>query len=254
MESTALMGVVLAALTEAGRGHIPAMIRGASMREESTMNTVPGLRWYWSILVAGICLAVSVTADAQSVSGTVRDTSGAVLPGVAVEAASPALIERSRSVVTDANGQYQIIDLRPGPYTITFALQGFTTVIRQEVQLTGGGVTTINADMRVGGLQETVTVTGDSPVVDVQTSTSREQVLSDEFVRSLPASRGYGNYLAGVPGINGTGLDGDPSYQLFLVERRRQQRRQHPDGRHERRRLLRRRRRFGLPVRHVPGV
>ena len=137
--------------------------------------------------------------------GTVRDTSGAVLPGVSVEASSPALIEKTRSVVTDANGQFQIIDLRPGTYDVTFTLPGFATVARQDVELSGGGVTTINAEMRVGGVQETITVTGDSPVVDVQTSTSREQVLSNEFMRSLPASRGYGNYLAGVPGISGTG-------------------------------------------------
>ena len=128
------------------------------------------------------------------------------MPGVSVEAASSALIERTRSVVTDSNGQYQIIDLRPGTYTITFTLQGFSTVVRQELELTGGGVTTVNAEMRVGGIQETLTVTGGSPVVDIQTSTSREQVLSNELVRSLPASRGYGNYLAGVPGIQGTGL------------------------------------------------
>src|SRR5688572_31585759 len=135
------------------------------------MITFPAHMLRLTVCLAALWLCLPAAAAAQSIAGTVRDTSGAVLPGVAVEAASPALIERSRSVVTDANGQYQIIDLRPGPYTITFALQGFTTVIRQEVQLTGGGVTTINADMRVGGLQETVTVTGASPVVDVQTST-----------------------------------------------------------------------------------
>jgi hypothetical protein len=79
-------------------------------------------------------------------------------------------------------------------------------VARKGLELSGGGVTTVNADMRVGGVQETITVTGESPVVDVQTSTSREQVLSNEFIRALPAARGYGNYLAGVPGISGTGL------------------------------------------------
>ena len=158
------------------------------------------------LVCATLCLALPAVAGAQSLAGTVRDSSGGVLPGVSVEAASSALIERTRSVVTDANGQYQIIDLRPGTYTITFTLQGFTTIVRQDLQLTGGGVTTVNVDMRVGGIQETLTVTGDAPVVDIQTSTSREQVLSNEFVRSLPASRGYGNYLAGVPGIQGTGL------------------------------------------------
>ena len=88
---------------------------------------------------------------------------------------------------------------------------------RPGVELSGGGVTTINGDMRVSGIQETITVTGATPVVDVQTSTSREQVLSNEFVRSLPASRGYGNYLAGVPGIQGTGLGASatPSNNFF---------------------------------------
>src|SRR6185503_2274960 len=157
-----------------------------------------------TLLVLALCLGLPSLVFAQSIAGTVRDTSGAVLPGVSVEATSPALIEKTRSVVTDANGQFQIIDLRPGTYTVTFTLQGFSTVSRQNLELSGGGVTTVNTEMRVGGIQETLTVTGDAPVVDIQTSTSREQVLSNEFVRSLPASRGYGNYLAGVPGIQGT--------------------------------------------------
>jgi hypothetical protein len=181
------------------------------------MITFPAGTLRLTICLAALWLCLPTVAGAQSIAGTVRDTSGAVLPGVAVEAASPALIERSRSVVTDSNGQYQIIDLRPGSYAITFTLPGFTTVVRRDLELSGGGVTTVNADMRVSGLQETVTVTGDSPVVDVQTSTSREQVLSNEFVRSLPASRGYGNYLAGVPGISGTGLGASatPSNNFF---------------------------------------
>jgi hypothetical protein len=151
-------------------------------------------------------LTLASVAGAQSIAGTVRDSSGAVLPGVTVEASSAALIEKARSVVTDANGQFQIIDLRPGTYDVTFTLPGFSTVARKGLELSGGGVTTVNTDMRVGGVQETITVTGESPVVDVQTSTSREQVLSNEFIRALPAARGYGNYLAGVPGISGTGL------------------------------------------------
>jgi len=138
-------------------------------------------------------LALPALAGAQTIAGTVRDSSGGVLPGVTVEASSSVLIEKSRSVVTDANGQFQIIDLRPGTYDVTFALPGFSTVARKGLELSGGGVTTVNTEMRVGGLQETVTVTGESPVVDVQTSTSREQVLSNEFIRALPAARGYGN-------------------------------------------------------------
>jgi hypothetical protein len=136
---------------------------------------------------------------------------------VTVEASSPALIERTRSTVTDDRGQYQIVDLPPGTYGVTFALPGFATVQRQALELSGGGVTTVNAEMRVGGVQETITVSGAAPVVDMQTSTKRETVLSNDFVRSLPAARGYGNYLAGVPGISGTGLGASatPSNNFF---------------------------------------
>ncbi|MEP7306616.1 MAG: carboxypeptidase regulatory-like domain-containing protein [Acidobacteriota bacterium] len=168
-------------------------------------------------LSAMFLLLIPTLAGAQSLAGSVRDSSGAVLPGVAVEASSPALIEKTRSTVTDDRGQYQIVDLRPGTYAVTFTLSGFSTIARTGVEVSGGGVTAINAEMRVGGVQETITVTGATPVVDLQTSTSREQVLSNEFVRSLPASRGYGNYLAGVPGIQGTGLGASatPSNNFF---------------------------------------
>ena len=97
---------------------------------------------------------VSSLASAQTLAGTVRDTSGAVLPGVTVEASSPALIEKTRTAVADGSGQYQITNLPPGTYTITFSLQGFTTVVREGVELTGGGVTTINAELRVGAVAE----------------------------------------------------------------------------------------------------
>ena len=170
---------------------------------------------FWAALVVTL---VPMEALAQAtLAGIVRDTSGAVLPGVTVEASSPALIERTRSTVTDGSGQYQIVDLRPGTYSMKFALQGFTTVEREGVQITGSGVITINADMRVGTLQETITVTGDTPVVDLQTSTRKQQVLDSDVVQALPASRGYGNYVAAVPGIQVTGLgsSAQPSQSFF---------------------------------------
>jgi hypothetical protein len=165
----------------------------------------------------GLALLAPAVATAQSLAGAVKDSSGAVLPGVTVEASSPVLIERTRSTVTDDRGQYQIVDLPPGTYGVTFTLPGFATVQRPALELSGGGVTTVNAEMRVGGVQETITVSGAAPVVDVQTSTKRETVLSNEFVRSLPAARGYGNYLGGVPGISGTGLGASatPSNNFF---------------------------------------
>ena len=114
------------------------------------------------VLVSILC---PVIASAQSsLAGAVRDSSGAVLPGVTVEAASPALIEKVRSVVTDATGQYKVVDLRPGTYTITFSLTGFSVVKREGIELAGGGTVTVNAEMKVGTLQETITVTGETPL------------------------------------------------------------------------------------------
>src|SRR5919198_3678025 len=116
-------------------------------------------------LLAVLLLPAPVLAQAV-LTGTVRDGSGAVLPGVTVEAASPALIERTRSATTDGSGQYRVIDLRPGVYTLTFTLSGFTTVRRANIELAGTQTVTIPIEMHVGGLAETITVTGESPLVD----------------------------------------------------------------------------------------
>jgi hypothetical protein len=141
-------------------------------------------------------------AHAQAtLAGTLRDTSGAVLPGATVEAGSNVLIEGVRTAVTDSTGQYRILALPPGVYRVTFTLPGFAVVVRQGVEMTGTGTITINAEMRVSDLQETITVTGETPVVDVR-STRREAVLSAEVVAALPASRGVGNLLMAVPGIS----------------------------------------------------
>jgi hypothetical protein len=130
-------------------------------------------------------------ASAQSAfSGVVRDTSGAVLPGVTVEAASPALIERARTVVTDDQGRYAIVDLRPGTYKLTFTLQGFATTVRDAVDLPADFTATINADMRIGALEETVTVSGASPVVDVK-SAQRTTELERQVLDALPTARTY---------------------------------------------------------------
>jgi carboxypeptidase family protein len=161
----------------------------------------------FALLVA--CLAVmSGSAFAQStLAGVVKDSSGGVLPGVSVEAASPVLLEKTRTAVTDGSGQYRIPDLPPGTYEVTFTLTGFSTVKREAVEVTGAGVVSINADLRVGAVAETVTVTGETPVVDVQTSTKKQVVLSNAVIEAIPTSRGYGNLLAAVPGIQATGLD-----------------------------------------------
>src|SRR4051794_617993 len=114
-------------------------------------------------ILGAFCLFSAAHVSAQGaggIAGVVRDTSGAVLPGVTVEASSPSLIEKVRLVVTDAEGQYKIIDLRPGTYTVTFTLTGFSTVRREGIALSAGFTASVNIDLRVGGLEETITVSG----------------------------------------------------------------------------------------------
>lgn len=157
----------------------------------------------WVILASLVLLAGPAAAQqASGVSGIVRDASGGVLPGVTVEAASPALIEKVRTVVTDGEGRFSIVDLRPGTYSVTFTLPGFATIRREDVVLPGGFTAAVNADMRVGGLEETITVTGDSPIVDVQTV--RQQLsVSDELLATLPsATRTWGTLATLTPGLN----------------------------------------------------
>ena len=109
-------------------------------------------------ILAVVCLIfVPAVAHAQSsITGVVKDTSGAVLPGVTVEAASPELIEKVRSSVTDGTGQYRILDLRPGTYTVTFSLTGFSTVKREGLLLPADFVSTVSVELKVGALEETV--------------------------------------------------------------------------------------------------
>src|SRR5262249_36838437 len=141
-----------------------------------------GRLWRTAVIATGCLLAASGAAWAQSaISGTVKDASGAVLPGVTVTATSPALIEKSKTTVSDPSGQYRIVDLRPGTYEVNFELTGFQTVKREGVELPANFTATVNADMKVGAVQETITVTGASPLVDVQT-TAKSEVLSRDLL------------------------------------------------------------------------
>ena len=152
-------------------------------------------------------LFLPVAAHAQaSITGVVRDTSGAVLPGVTVEATSPALIEKVRTATSDGSGQYRIEDLRPGTYTITFSLQGFSTVQREGIQLTGNFAASINVEMRVGTVEETITVTGETPTVDVQ-NTIRQRVLDQEILEALPSTRSIPFVAALTPGVTTANMD-----------------------------------------------
>ena len=151
------------------------------------------------IVVGFVCIP-RVTSAQSVISGQVKDQSGAVLPGVTAEATSPVLIERTRTVVTDGQGRYTIVDLRPGTYKINFTLPGFSTVVREGIELPANFTATINIDLKVGALEETVTVAGASPVVDVQQA-SKVVTLTRDLIDSLPTSRNIMSVGQLVPGI-----------------------------------------------------
>ena len=137
----------------------------------------------------------------QGIAGVVKDTSGAVLPGVTVEASSPALIEKARTVVSDAQGQYTIIELRPGVYTVTFVLPGFSTVKREGIVLTTGFTANVSADLAVGELAETILVSAESPIVDTRT-VRQTAILTDEVIEALPTGRTTTGLATLIPGIS----------------------------------------------------
>jgi hypothetical protein len=152
-----------------------------------------------------LCVAVAASdaaAQGQSgaIAGVVRDTSGAVLPGVTVEASSPALIEKVRAAVTDGNGQYRIVDLRPGTYAVTFSLAGFATVRREGIELTSGFTATANGELKVGQLEETITVSGGSPVVDTS-NVVKLATASREVMDVLPTDRNFVSFAALTPAV-----------------------------------------------------
>ena len=141
-------------------------------------------------------------AGSGTIAGVVKDTSGAVMPGVTVEAASPALIEKVRTVVTDEQGQYKIVSLVPGTYTVTFTLPGFSTVRREGLELTTSFTATVNADLKVGTLEETVTVSGEAPVVDTHNAV-QQKTLTRGTLDAIPSTPRLGNYITVLPGAVG---------------------------------------------------
>src|SRR5258708_10131177 len=180
--------------------------RVSLMRSLAKMGVVLG----WTVL-----LPTAAFAQASS-TGVVKDPSGAVLPGVTVEASSPALIDKTRTAVTDTAGLYRIVDLRPGTYSLTVTLPGFNTVKRDGIEVSGTATLTIPLELKVGDLQETVTVSGQTPVVDVQ-NTRRETVINADAISSLPATRAYGSLLNAMPGVtvDTNGLAATPTMTFF---------------------------------------
>jgi hypothetical protein len=157
---------------------------------------------------AFLALMVPTMARAQAtISGLVQDSTGAVLPGVTVEASSPALIERIRTAVSDNAGRYTIVDLRPGTYAVSFSLPGFSSIKREGIVVEGAATVQVNADLRVGALEETLTVKGDAPVIDVQ-SVRREFVMNREMLDALPVGRSLTAQVAIIPGVTGQSTAG----------------------------------------------
>jgi hypothetical protein len=153
-------------------------------------------------VAAGVaCLPGMAYAQAggSTITGVVRDTSGGVLPGVTVEAASPALIEKVRTAVTDAEGLYRLVDLRPGEYTVTFTLPGFNTFRRDGLTLPANFTATVNADMAVGALEETITVTGEAPLVDTQ-STRQQTQFQRDTLENIPGTGRLTTLSQVIPG------------------------------------------------------
>ena len=143
-------------------------------------------------LVCVLFLPAVARAQNASIAGVVKDASGAVLPGVTVEVSSPALIEKTRTAVTDGAGQYKIVSLLPGIYTVIFTLSGFSTYKRDGIEVTGTQTITVNGDMKVGAVAETITVTGETPLVDVQSATvqrvATKEVIDNDSERPARAS------------------------------------------------------------------
>src|SRR5688572_11893959 len=156
--------------------------------------------------IAAVALAifVPVTARAQAIGGTVRDSSGGVLPGVVVEASSPVLIEKARTAVTDGAGKYLITGLTSGTYTVSFVLQGFNKAVREGIELSAGFTANVSVQLSVGSLEETITVSGASPLVDVQ-NVSQQVAMNREFLDDIPSGKSFQNLGILVPGMVSSG-------------------------------------------------
>jgi hypothetical protein len=159
------------------------------------------------VLLAVWIISLASYARAQTnavIAGIVRDATGAVLPGVTVEVSSPALIERVRTAATDETGQYKILELRPGTYAVHFSLPGFSSVRREGIEINTGFTATVNAELKVGAIEETVTVSGSSPVVDLQ-NVKTQVVMTREIVDAIPTGKYFQSLGVLIPGVTASG-------------------------------------------------
>ena len=160
-------------------------------------------RWVGVFAIVVGLMFNPATAAAQlssGIAGAVEDTTGAVLPGVTVEANSPALIGGARVAVTDNQGQYRILELRPGAYTVTFTLPGFGTVVRDGIDLASNFTASVNIQLTVGSIEESVTVSGAAPQVDVQNVVVTTR-FSNERLNAVPSSKTLTGIIAMTPNL-----------------------------------------------------
>ena len=160
------------------------------------LRRIVGFAAMWAVM----WLAPTSAFAQATITGVIKDASGAVLPGVTVEASSPALIEKVRTAISDGSGQYRIVDLRPGVYTVSFSLTGFNSLQQTGIELAGSFTATVNAEMRVGSLEETITVTGEAARrgrAERQSSARPDQGSLD----AIPAGRSHLDAAALIPGL-----------------------------------------------------
>ena len=161
--------------------------------------------------VLGICAVIGLLtpagASAQAIGGTVTDETGGVLPGVTVEARSPALIEQVRTAVTDGAGQYLITGLVSGDYSVTFGLVGFSTTVREGIVLSAGFTANVDTQLAVGSVEETITVTGDAPTVDIS-NVQQHAAIDREIIDAIPSGKSFQNLAILIPGMVGDGVVG----------------------------------------------
>src|SRR5215470_3230647 len=171
----------------------------------------------WCFVLTAFVLAPAAALAQATITGTVKDASGAILPGVDVEATGTALLA-PRTVQTDASGIYRIVELPPGTYNVTYSLSGFTRVVREGIQLQGTMVASIPIDMKIGAVAETITVAGETPVVDTQ-SVKQERTLKGETIENLPGTHAYGAILNAIPGltVDNNGLANTPTMTFFTA-------------------------------------
>ena len=177
------------------------------MDDTSTRPRLHETRGVCLATLAGVMtclLVVPSLASAQQIGGTATDTTGGILPGVTVEARSPAIIEQVRTVVTDGAGQYLIVALEPGTYTVTYTLPGFSTLVREGVVLASGFTASIDVQLSIGDIEETITVSGASPVVDIQ-NVEQRAVMDRDVMDSIPSGKGYSSYALLIPGVSSKG-------------------------------------------------